>query len=208
MTSSIIETLAAELQAANYKIEALAKSNDVLAARLAKLENKNVIPASLEPVTTVTTFEPTYPAGFEMPSEDEFAKLEKVVIAKYPALIERDFDPPTFSEEFRRAFKALALMRRLDTPLGKRQTVAYLDEARSRARRAGIYGEITYLPWLCAVIAHGDICWSLDAYNTFRVTDIGLHLYDGVGRTAKAAWRGPMNGSFGLQPGRDWKVTA
>jgi hypothetical protein len=215
MTSSnMLETLTAQVAELISKLEILAKQNatligikDKLETRLAKLENKHVIPASIEPVTTVTTFEPTYPAGFEMPTEDEFVRLEKTVTEKYSQLTNCDYEPSDFSTEFRKAFKALALMRRLDSPHGKRQTVAYLDEARSRARRAGIYGEITWWPFVAAVIAHGDICWSLDECNRFRVTDLGLHLYDGVGRTASNHWRGPLNGSFGLQPNREWKLS-
>jgi hypothetical protein len=34
-------------------------------ARLAKLENKNVIPASVEPVTTVTTIQPSFPPALK-----------------------------------------------------------------------------------------------------------------------------------------------
>jgi hypothetical protein len=96
-------------------------------ARLAKLENKNVIPASVEPVTTVTTIQPSFPPGFEVPSANEFKRVERSVIGQFPRLIEQDYDPENFSGQFRNAFLTLALMRREDMPKGKHVTAAYLE---------------------------------------------------------------------------------
>jgi hypothetical protein len=201
MSNNMLETLAEEIEALKSQ---LASAN----RRIATLEGEKAAKETFKggetfvvPAVKVTQEFVGLPAGFEMPSDDEFARLEKAVTSKYPDLVAKEYNPETFPNEFRNAFIGLATLPRADE-YGKFQLSAYMDDAKVGLQRSGIYHDFTWFPFLAAVIAHGDIAWQLSkGYGSLSVSAIGLRRLDGAGRKAKNAWRGPLSGNFLLPPG-------
>ncbi|MEW6438012.1 MAG: hypothetical protein AB1508_12685 [Pseudomonadota bacterium] len=201
-STSILESLAAE-------VAALKAQNASLEKRLAALEPKAIAEGKpLEPGTKVHTIPTGIPDDFEMPTDQEFAKLEKAVVKAFPHLIEREYEPETFSKGFKAAFVGLAAMRRLDEPQSKWYPVAYKEECETRAKRAGLFSDINWYAFIAAVVAHGDVCYATKMeLGVPQYIELGLRK-DDFGRPARGAtWRNSLTGVF-MKPGQNFPKEA
>jgi len=137
--------------------------------------------------------------AFVRPSDAELLQLQRIVLQKFPTLApdtrfardieERERD---FFNQFRAAFIGVVPITRIDAPDYKKYATYWIDEASANARAAGNSTSISLQPFICAVVAHGDI-----AFTEFTTSGceraFGLRL-GGGGRTATDRWKQVLAG--------------
>ncbi|WP_136626350.1 hypothetical protein [Bradyrhizobium macuxiense] len=131
-----------------------------------------------------------------LPSDEQLRRLLVVVLTEYPQLgpdrrripraLEIEYQDAAFVE-FKAAFTALSMMRRLPRPDTKHTTGYWIDACEDHLRQAGRQGDLTTSALVAAALAHGDITYRpLDEFP--HGVELGLAI-GGQGRLYNGAWR-------------------
>ena len=142
----------------------------------------------------VRIYHPADVPAIEMPSDEQLRRLAEVVLAKYPKL-GPDLSNPRWADMnrdewdfgFRASFRRIASLNRTDEFDIKRGIRYFVDEAEEWLRLQGMQTDLRWPAYLCALIAQGDISFSIEGPY------VGLRL-DGLGRSPLPAWRAVLDG--------------
>jgi hypothetical protein len=181
--------------------EALCTENKTLRAKVAALEKrgsrKSIVPPP-RPLEGTRVFYPIPPSCFTMPSDEQLCQLADIVIETYPAF--GDTSGPAFHgsvdereadwlSQFKLSFRALGAMKRLAEPDRKHYLSHHIDACEAHLRVIGKSATLRGNPFMAAVLAWGDICFSgVGLQHEGVVVEIGLSEH--VGRAASdASWK-------------------
>jgi hypothetical protein len=142
-------------------------------------------------MTTITYSLPN--TGYAPPSKDEARRLWHIVDAAYPDL---GLIASVDEQEFRRAFSAVGLMYRRDTPDERHALTYFLDSANELISQHLKGSSVSGCALLGAVHAHCDIPWRKPDRSLGQLLEIGLDPY--VGRRSENHWRGLLDGTRNL----------
>jgi hypothetical protein len=138
-------------------------------------------------------------SNFVMPSTDELRRLCDIVFAKFPklnvtdGLVFRGDSEQNEAEYFRQfcaSFKALGAMHRTENPDKKHYISFWMDLASDWLKTVRDSTSISGLPFIAAVLAHGDICYS-GLFVDGATFEVGLNAY-AMGKPPRDAWRGVL----------------
>src|SRR5262252_1074898 len=147
------------------------------------------------PEPQVRIFHPADITRIELPNEAQLHQLAKIVTTRYPQLGPdtsghprwHDMNIAEWDSGFRAAFRRVACLNRTDEFNVKRDIRYFADEAMDYLRAQGMPTDIRWPCYLAAVIAAGDVPFSIEGPY------VGLR-FDGIGRPATAAWRDILQG--------------
>jgi hypothetical protein len=135
------------------------------------------------------TFPRTSP--IELPSDRQYQQLLAIVARVHPSVVPRDHDREFFLG-FVGSFERIAHLRRSDEPNRKMTAYDWATETHRWLRERDTPAEATNGSFFAAVIAAGDVAFSLGQRNAGLPALVGL-TYDRDCRTAMTAgWRGVL----------------
>jgi len=142
----------------------------------------------------VRIYHPADIPSFELPNDQQLRRLADIVTAKFPRLGPdtsnarwRDMNVEEFHRGFCASFRRIASLNRTDEFDTRRGIRYFADEAEDWLRAQGRPTDIRWPCYLAAVIAAGDIPFSIEGPH------VGLRL-DGLGRSPLPAWRAVLDG--------------
>jgi hypothetical protein len=152
-------------------------------------------PAMPEPEGTTVSF-PVARSAFVMPSQEEFRRLRDIVFAKFPKLNvteglvfrgDAEQNEQEYFKQFCASFRALGALHRTEKPDRKRYVSYWIDACEDLLKAVGNSTSISGLPFIAAVLAHGDISYS-GLFTEGCVFEVGLNAYR-MGRAPRDAWK-------------------
>ena len=134
-------------------------------------------------------------AGFYS-AVDKLRRLRAIVCAKVPRLAVADGliwrgspegNEVEYFNQFTAAFKAVGALHRTEAPDRKHYFHYWLDHCQAWLKGSGESTDLSFAPFVCACLAHGDVAYS-GLFVDGEVLELGLYAY-GIGRPAGDAWR-------------------
>lgn len=166
-----------------------------------KAGNKPVPPPPIDDRAGVHITQIVEPSSFVRPTEKELRCLYDIVLAKYPRLGPRlssrsaDQEKEEYFDGFIWSFERLGYIGRLGAPDTRRYVNHWVEETKDwlRLHRPAHRGNIG-AGFLAAVLAHGDIAYTVGDENRGVVWSIGVTPYGG--KQATDAWKRVLDGKL------------
>jgi hypothetical protein len=173
----------------------IAELNRRIGSKDASPAPAKIAPAMPEPEGTTVSF-PVARSAFVMPSQEEFRRLRDIVFAKFPKLNvteglvfrgDAEQNEQEYFKQFCASFRALGMLHRTAAPDRKRYVSYWIDTCEDWLKAAGNSTSISGLPFIAAVLAHGDIPYA-GLFTEGCVFEVGLNAYR-MGRPPRDAWK-------------------
>jgi hypothetical protein len=183
-------TNAEEIALLKSQIAELKSRFDAKDAPPVKIATKPVEPEGTQ------IFYPAPVSSFTMPSPAELSQLRDIVFAKYPRLNvtegmvfrgDNEANEAEYFKQFCASFRALGAMHRTERPDKKHYISFWMDLASDWLKTVRDSTSISGLPFIAAVLAHGDICYS-GLFVDGATFEVGLNAYR-MGKPPGDAWK-------------------